>query len=303
MRAVVVGFGSIGARHARILGELGLDVAVVSRRPQKLTAYGSLAEALAQHRPEYVVIANDTVEHYTTLRDLAGAGYRGAVLMEKPLFHACLETPTHKFSALFIGYNLRFHPLIARMREITAAERIFSAVIYVGQHLSTWREGDYRQGYSASRDRGGGVLLDLSHEIDYALWNLGGWRALAASGGRVGNLESTSDDAFSIILRCGKCELVSIDMNYLHRPGKRTISLVSERATYELDLEDGSIRIDGGRPEAMLAERDFTYREQHLALLEGRHERLCTLEQAQDVMRVIDAAQRSSRDMTWIQNH
>jgi predicted dehydrogenase len=301
MRAVVVGFGSIGERHARILGELGHDVALVTRRAAP-AAYATIADAVRAHRPEYVVIANETAAHLDAMRQLVDCGYQGAVLMEKPLFHASLPAPAHRFAAFFVAFNLRFHPLVQRLRAIGTRERIVCAVIYVGQHLATWRKRDYRQGYSADRDRGGGVLLDLSHEIDYVLWTLGGWRALTASGGRVGNLDATSDDAFSIVLRCGKCELVSIDMNYLHRPGKRTISLISERATYELDLQHGSITTDGGPPEAVPMELDATYREQHLALLEGRHDQLCTLEQAQDVMRAIDAAQRASRDMAWIRN-
>ena len=61
-------------------------------------------------------------------------------VVEKPLFHGCFEVPQNQFSGLYVGYNLRFHPLIARFREIAAAERILSAAVYVGQHLSTWRQ-------------------------------------------------------------------------------------------------------------------------------------------------------------------
>jgi len=299
MKALVVGFGSIGARHARLLADLGLDVAVVSRRPQALTTFASLEEGLSRHRPEYIVIANETAQHFAAMRELAGAGYRGAVLMEKPLFHTRLEAPAHEFSALFVAYNLRFHPLIERFRSIVSNEKVFAVSAYVGQHLSSWREGDYRLGYSASRERGGGVLLDLSHEIDYLLWILGGWSALTASGGRLGDLEATSDDAYSLIMRTTACALVSLQMNCLHRPARRTLTLVCSRSSYEMDLQ-GSVMTVNGQTEALPSDRDFTYREQHRALLDGRHDRLCTEGEALEVLRVIGAAERSCREMVWV---
>lgn len=300
MKSAVVGFGSIGARHARILGELGHEVAVVSKRPvTAVTKYQSIGEVIREFRPDYVVVANETAAHFGALKELADARYRGIVLVEKPIFHACLNAPAHRFSALFVGYNLRFHPLVERFRQIAANERVVSASVYVGQNLRTWRERDYRQGYSASQGRGGGVLLDLSHEIDYLLWVLGGWKALVASGGRLSDLEITSDDAYALILNTGRCGLVSLTMNYLHTPGKRTISLVSSRSTYELDLLGGSIAVDG-KTENVTVERDQTYREQHQAILGGKREKLCTADEALEVLRVIDAAERSAREGKWV---
>lgn len=300
MKAAVVGYGSIGARHARLLGQLGHEVAVVSRRRAGArTEYQSIAEAVRDFRPEYVVIANDTAAHLAAMQDLVDADYRGIVLVEKPLFHACLAPPAHRFSGLYVGYNLRFHPLVERFREIAAGEKILLASVYVGQQLRAWRERDYRQTYSASRTRGGGVLLDLSHEIDYLLWILGDWKALVASGGHLSELEIASDDAYSLILDTAGCSLVSLSMNYLHTPGRRTISLVSSRATYELDLQAGSIAVDG-KVEKLSLERDHTYLRQHQAILGGTRGQLCTMEGALEVLRVIDAAERSARERKWV---
>src|SRR5215472_12317864 len=80
--ALVVGLGSIGERHARLLSELGHDVAVVSRRGlgDKRRSYPMLGDALAAERPDYVVVANATAEHHPTLAALASAGFAGRVL-------------------------------------------------------------------------------------------------------------------------------------------------------------------------------------------------------------------------------
>ncbi|MCK6499789.1 MAG: Gfo/Idh/MocA family oxidoreductase, partial [Nitrospira sp.] len=187
MKALVVGYGSIGQRHARVLDELGCEVAVVSRRPVEYPRrYDSLATALSGWRPGYVVIASRTNEHFDDLSALITADFAGRVLVEKPLFDVARQMPSNRFSHLAVAYNMRFHPLIMKLRDFLGQQkRLVAAHIYVGQYLPQWRPStDYRSSYSASRDLGGGVLRDLSHEIDYALWLFGSWRHLTALGGK-----------------------------------------------------------------------------------------------------------------------
>ena len=87
MKTLVVGYGSIGSRHARLLTSLGCEVAVVSSRDiDHPVRYRTLADALSW-KPDYVVIANRTSQHYQTLKELAASGFTGTVLVEKPLFH------------------------------------------------------------------------------------------------------------------------------------------------------------------------------------------------------------------------
>jgi len=178
VKALVIGHGSIGQRHVRILRALGCDVAIISRRELGFqSCYTDLLRALEEHRPEYVVVANPTSRHLETITALASAGFAGKVLVEKPLFgrsRTFIETP---FSQFAVAYNLRFHPVVQRLRELLLGEVIISAQAYVGQYLPDWRPAsDYRQSYSASAAQGGGALRDLSHELDYLAWIFGGWR-------------------------------------------------------------------------------------------------------------------------------
>src|SRR5215472_1264696 len=127
--ALVVGLGSIGERHARLLSELGHDVAVVSRRGlgDKRRSYPMLGDALAAERPDYVVVANETAEHHATLMALASAGFAGRVLVEKPLFDRLAPLPEHRFRASFVGYNLRFHPVLQELGRVLEGEHPISA--------------------------------------------------------------------------------------------------------------------------------------------------------------------------------
>lgn len=301
MRSLVIGYGSIGARHARVLAELGCHVAVVSgREVDHERRYGTVAEALQAEEPEYIVIANRTADHLQTLTELAGLGYQGNVLVEKPLFDQVYEIPEHSFKGLYVAYNLRFHPLIERLQERLQGQKVLSVQAYVGQYLPTWRPGsDYRDSYSARRAEGGGVLRDLSHELDYLNWLCGGWQQLTALGGHYSHLDIDSDDIFSIMMTTNDCPIVSVQLNYLDRRTHREILVNTDTETIKVDLVQGTIAING-EVEQVKAERNTTYIKQHQAVLSGATQHLCTIEQGLDVMRMIEAAEKSEQQKVWI---
>ena len=130
---LAVGQGSIGTRHVRLLQEFGRRVATVSRRGAG--DFTALDLALERTAADYVVIANETAAHESTLHGLAAADFRGRVLVEKPLLAKSAALPAHRFAALFVGYNLRFHPILLRMKTLLAHESVLGAVAYGGQHL------------------------------------------------------------------------------------------------------------------------------------------------------------------------
>ncbi len=302
VRTLVVGHGSIGRRHARILSELRCDVAVVSRRPvETAPGYQTLAEALSGWAPEYVVIANRTSEHLASISELIEQGFTGRVLIEKPLFdrvHAC---PRHEFVAAAVAYNLRFHPLLRALKALVdSANRVHTANIYAGMYLPNWRpESNYRAGYSASRTQGGGALRDLSHELDYSAWLLGRWRRLTAAGGHTSDLAIETDDAFSLLCETERCPLVAIHVNYLDRVPRREIVINTDRHTLRLDLIHGVLQVDG-LEETRAVARDDTYRAEHQAMLDGDGATLCSVEAAEDVLLTIECAEQAAEARTWI---
>lgn len=301
VRALVIGYGSIGQRHVRILGELGCKVGVVSHRKIGIpNAFKDLKEALIKLAPDYVVIANRTSEHFLTLRRLQAKRFRGVVMVEKPLFRRVERFDPGDFKKVVVGYNLRFHPLILKLRKLLSGKRILTAQTYVGKNLVAWRPGvDYRKSYAAFKDHGGGVLRDLSHELDYMNWILGGWKSATATGGHYSRLAIETDDAFSLMMKTERCENVLVQMNYIDHTGHRAMIFNSDDLTVKVDLMNGWIEVNGKR-EAKKVERDDTYREEHRAVLNERWKELCSYEEAMDVMRLIDAAEKASRSMKWV---
>ena len=171
-KVLVVGYGSIGRRHADILQKIGCEVAVVTRQPvNDYPVFSQIKDGLANVRPEYVVIAVETGRHVEMIEVLSKLGFGGKVMVEKPLAGRKYSPPSKVFSRLAVAYNLRFHPVLLALRAKLQGLKILAVDVRAGQHLSEWREGrDFRQSYSASRDLGGGVIRDLSHELDYLLW-------------------------------------------------------------------------------------------------------------------------------------
>ena len=302
LSVLVVGYGSIGTRHVRILEELGYSAAVVSRRnfecPRR---YATVLDALESELPDYVVIANRTSEHYETVKTLALAGYTGRVLVEKPLFHHLRPVPEHRFARSFVGYNLRFHPVIQRLRGLLEWETAISAQVYVGLYLPEWRpDRDYRNVYSARKSEGGGALRDLSHELDYVSWLFRGWIRLTALGGKLGDLEIDTDDVFAVLVETQGCPVVTVQMNYLDRVFRREILVNTISHTFRANLIKGTVQIDGGPVEEYDMNRDTTYLAQHRAALRNSFEPLATLEDGVNVLRMIAAAEKAARDGGWV---
>jgi predicted dehydrogenase len=301
MKALIVGYGSIGTRHARILAELGCHISVISSRLVPVDPlYKNISEAVRKESPDYIVVASETSRHFDDLAEITACDYKGLLLVEKPLFHTVASAVGEIWSNAFVAYNLRFHPLIARLRELLANERIVTVEAYVGQYLPDWRpDRDYREAYSASLQAGGGVLRDLSHELDLLNWLLGGWRTLSALGGKHSSLEITSDDSWAILMATARCPVVSLQLNYLDRPGRRSMLFNTDAHTFELDFVSGVLKIDG-KVEEYRAERDYTYGEMHRALLRGDAGNVCTFAEGIEVVATIDAVERAAAEGAWV---
>ncbi len=295
MRALVIGFGSIGARHARILTELGHDVVVLSRHASEMPypRYTTLQHALSAKKPDYAVIANATGLHRSSLLELAGFGFAGKVLVEKPLFHSPDNLPCLPFSSCHVAYNLRFHPIIKRLREKLQGERCVSVMAYAGQYLPDWRPGtDYRKSYSAHANQGGGVLRDLSHELDYLEFLFGDCTQVFATGGRLSKLPINSDDVFALHMAHRNCAIAQLQLNYLDHPGRRFIIANTNDRTFVADLVRNELIINH-ESELFPIDRDETYRAMHEDILSGR-KNACSLAEGHRTMKIIAAAELSA---------
>jgi len=302
MKALVVGYGSIGQRHARLVTELGCETAVVSSHANDYAhRFPTLDHALREWAPEYVVIANQTSDHYASFSQLGDASFTGRVLVEKPLFDDIRPLPAAMFSHAAVAYNLRYHPLVIALADALRDATITEATLHVGQWLPDWRPGrDYRLSYSAKRSGGGGVLRDLSHELDLALHLFGSWTSLTATGGKFSDLEIETEDTFAIVLASERCPSVTVTMNYIDKPARRQITATTTRGRFVADFMAGTLTKDDVVIRQETVHRDHTYLAQHRAMLDGKSDTLCSLREGLAVVELIAAAEQANATHTKV---
>ncbi|MFL9501564.1 Gfo/Idh/MocA family protein [Rhodopseudomonas palustris] len=299
MKVLIVGYGSIGARHARLAAGMGHSISCVTRNKAcPHPGFRSVSEAL-RWGPDKIIVSNQTSLHAATLTALDDGGYRGDVLMEKPLFGGAEPPRVDAGLRVFVAFNLRFHPLIQRLKHLIQGMPLYTATFLAGQYLPDWRpQSDYRASYSAFAAEGGGVLRDLSHELDLAQWLCGGWRRVGALGGHLSDLEIDSDDVFSLLVEGEACPVIAVNVNYLDRIPRRQILLNGRGVTACLDMVSGTLNVNGDI-EVATVDRDQTYLMQLAAFLSGDHSNLCSQAEALRVDRLIAMAERAAATGCW----
>jgi predicted dehydrogenase len=304
MNSLVIGYGSIGQRHTKILSNLGFQVCVVtSNICSSFKSFRNIKEALDSYNPDYLIISNKTIDHYESLLNIINLCQNKKILVEKPLFEKFIEFPETN-NIIKIGYNLRFHPIIKLLKKIIEGKKskIISMNIYVGSYLPNWRTtSDYRQSYSSKKDEGGGVLRDLSHELDYIQLLAGKWDSLLALGGKYSNLEIDSDDLFKIFIQSEICKSISLELNYLDRNPKRYINLITNNLSIFADLIHGEVIINGEKSKYQI-DNNYTYLEEHLNFIHNDGDELCNISDGIKLLKMIEAIEQSSIEGKWIKN-
>ncbi len=304
-RALVIGFGSAGQRHARLLAQLGAEVGVLSRRPAvHARTFGTIEDALKTFAPDYAIVANETSSHRASLLDLQEIGFSKPVLVEKPLWSSSERPLAKPLDRLYVGYNLRFHPGLQELRRALAGRRVLSAEIHCGSWLPDWRPGrDYRKTSSSLRASAGGALHDLSHELDYANWLFGPWRRVTALGGHLSALEIETDDVAMILAEMTNCPALSISLNTFERASRRGIIVNTGDDTFTLDLEVGTLRSAVKGPLAIAPFiLDETYLAQHRAILNAETADLCDHQQGLAVVTLMAAVEQAIIGAAWVRN-
>lgn len=302
-RALVIGHGSIGRRHVEVLSGEGFEVDLVtSRVTPALTCHENVPEALRKQKFDLVVVANPASAHMDTLSQVAAAGFTGRVLIEKPL--SSQHCPVSEISEqVRVGYNLRFLPIVARIRALLANRKLYSINAYVGQYLPTWRLGaDYRTTVSARRSLGGGALRELSHELDLVQHLAGSWKRVVAMGERVSALDIDVEDQFSLMMECANCPSIQVSVNFLDRLVGRKLIVNAEDLSLHADLITGDLKV-GGDAECQeshaLSGRNDSYRGQLHDILTGG-DVACNWSEAMDVVDLVLASEKSAASAKWI---
>jgi predicted dehydrogenase len=258
MKYLIAGFGSIGRRHFRNLLTLGERDILIYHTHQstlsedELTGFpveSDLRVALA-YEPDAVIISNPTALHLDVAIPAAQCGCH--LLIEKPLSHSLVrldeleQAIQHNHSRVLIGYQFRFHPGLQQVKiylDEGAIGRPISAHAHWGEYLPDWHPWeDYKQGYAARPELGGGVVLTISHPLDYLRWLLGEVESLTAFTSRVG-LNLPVEDTAEITLSYFSGALGSIHLDFVQRPPSHWMQIIGTLGSLRWDNADGVVHL------------------------------------------------------------
>ena len=256
MKFLIAGLGSIGRRHFRNLIALGEKDIILLRSHRatlpddELAGYpveADLAEALKKHKPEAVIVANPTSLHLDVAIPAAEAGCH--ILLEKPVSNSLdrldvLQKAAEKSgSRILVGFQFRYHPTLNKARELIQASalgKVLTVHAHWGEYLPQWHPWeDYRQGYAARADLGGGVIVTLTHPLDYLRFLLGEVESLWSFNGHLSPLEMDVEDAAEIGLRFVSGAVGGVHLNYFQRPPVHRLEIVGTGGTLRWDNADG----------------------------------------------------------------
>lgn len=249
----VIGLGNIATRHRRnlkmLFPEAKLIVMSASGRIPKepVTDSDHIAESIdeiIQLQVQFAIIASPAPFHAQHAIPLIQAGI--PVLIEKPVSvtqtdaQALIDAEIQYKTPVAVGYCLRYLPSAQQVRQMIqegVIGNLYNAFIEIGQYLPDWRPTkDYRETVSAKAELGGGVLLELSHELDYAQWILGSLTPKHVILRASEELGLDVEDNADLLMTTAKGVVVNIHLDFLQRKAHRKCRFIGSEGCIEWDL-------------------------------------------------------------------
>ena len=267
MKILIVGLGSIAKKHIEALKKLNIDVNIYALRSKRdASVYESVINIFdvdtININFDFAIISNPTHLHFQYIEKLALKNI--PLFIEKPAVHslqnvdALIKIIEQTKLITYVACNLRFHPCLSFLKDKLQREQlnINEINVYCGSYLPEWRANkDFKSIYSANANMGGGVHLDLFHEIDYTTWLFGFPKKSSSVLRSVSNIDINAYDYANYILEYDTFT-ASIVLNYYRRKVKREIELVLDAETLVLDLINNTIISDKGN--TLFEDRDYS---------------------------------------------
>ena len=251
MKIIFFGLGSIGQRHAKILlDDYHHEIFAFRTKNGQYKSDLPIKEIFSwddidKLKPDIAFITNPTSLHIETAIKCARNGYR--LFIEKPIgskiegLAELLKIVKDKQLPSYVAYNLRFHPVINKLKEYINQFNLLHMRVLCTSFLPDWRPGqDHKKSYSSISKLGGGVLLDLSHDIDYVHYLLGGINRIEGKCGRESDITVDTDD-YADILAESQRGISNIHMNFFSHVTMRKIYIDFKELCIVGDINKGVI--------------------------------------------------------------
>ncbi len=269
----MIGFGAIAHKHLASIFKLAplSTVGILTSQGKekkfesyKISYHRDIREIL-EMKPDFAMIATDSGRHVQHVEVLLKNGAN--ILIEKPIA-ACLNDAEHiraladrYAQKVKVAYNLRFSSGLKSLKRALDTEiigKVLSVHVTVGQNLETWRPGrDLVTTASATRPKGGGVLRELSHEIDYLRFLFGEGMPCCAMLGKQKYTELNVEDSAMILLRYrgnGNDIMASLNLDFTRHDNLRQCHIIGDKGSLRWDALAGRVTFFSSDQEEILYE-------------------------------------------------
>jgi predicted dehydrogenase len=252
MNILIIGLGSIALKHINAINKIDNKINIFAYRsighqntiPGVKNIY-SLEDLEVKF--DFAIISNPTHLHSHFISLLSEKGIN--LFIEKPpldsLINAdiLLKKVENSNIITYVGCNLRFHPSLVFLKKevLLKNKRINEVNIYSGSYLPNWRPGkNFRDIYSVNPEMGGGVHLDLFHELDYAFWLFGKPNKVTSIKRNVSSLNISAVDYANFLFEYNEYT-INIVLNYYRKDSKRSVEILFENQTWIIDILNNKI--------------------------------------------------------------
>ena len=259
-KILIVGFGSISRKYIRFIKAYfpKIEIYILSSKKKNIYEEAYLVHSfysnfsdLKNINPDGVIIASPATMHLSDSLNFIDFGI--PILIEKPLSNN-LDNVSYfqkivkeKKSRILVGYLMRHSEISKLFKKNINNNKLGSSLfskINCSSYLPDWRPSqDYRRTVSSSSAYGGGVLLELSHEIDYANWFFGPFLKVQAFLRNTGTLEIDVEDIADLVLTNKNGMNVQIHLDFCSRSKERYCTLYGTEATMKLDYLNNKLEI------------------------------------------------------------
>ena len=259
MNVLIIGLGSIAKKHVWALNLLLEEVSIYALRSSNPCLDWEGVNNIyniddLNFEVNFAIISNPTHLHAYYIRELTER--KVPLFIEKPPLANLWESNELKINlskvkvVTYVACNLRFHPCIAFLKGFITGStdlHINEVNVYCGSYLPDWRPGqNFKDSYSANAMMGGGVHLDLFHELDYVHWIFGAPLSVRSIKTSKSSLDIQSVDYANYVLNYGEFS-ASVILNYFRRDPKRSIEILFDNETWTIDLLKNSIVSSTGK--------------------------------------------------------
>ncbi len=292
VKILIIGFGSIGQKHFKILkNSLKIEnIRILTSQKNIQNSLSNIAEVKI-FDPGIIIIASTTNKHFKHLQYVNSVLKDKVILVEKPLFHKTSNLKKIR-NKILVGYNLRFHPIIQFIKKISNKHKILSTEIYCSSYAPNWRNRKFKTTSTSSKKLSGGILHELSHEIDYARFLLGDLKKINIFMKKNSNLKINFHDYANIIATSKFKGVVNINLNYYSKLTKRFIILDTNKLSLFGDLINGIIlfKYKNGniKKKKFLIDKDYTYKQQLESLISKDYRYFCKYEDGVKTVKTIE---------------